>query len=510
MATSEVRPPFGGGNGDVVGPASSVNNRIAVFDGVTGKIIADGGSTIADVEAASTPVTLAGTPAYITIAGQVITRHLIDLTTDVTGLLPFANLTNASAASVLLGRGSASGAGVFQEVTLGTSLSMAAQVLNTIQDIRTTASPTFNGLALTSLTVGGNAISGTNSGDVTLAGTHTYLTIAGQVITRGAISLTANVTGLLPYANIVNATAASVLVGRGSAAGGGVLQEITLGTSLSMASQVLNTIQDIQTSAAPTFAGATLSAITSITANGAASTPALKLTGTIFTGGSATTTKPQLLIEPSGTTSTGWSTAGTLIGGNGPSGFTGNLLDVQVNGVSTFKIAASGVITAADNLSFGTSINIISSGKLRFTNGGATTGTVDTALSRNAAGIFEINNGTAGTFRDLIVRNIGIGIVPIYGLHIAATSGLTAGQTVLILDNTATTGKTTMILAKGAIAGNIFEVRSNNLATLYTSITDAGVLDTVSYKVGGVAGADFGPGLPTTITVVKGIVTAIS
>jgi hypothetical protein len=37
----------GGGSGDVVGPASAVNDRIAAFDGTTGKIIKDGGTTIA-------------------------------------------------------------------------------------------------------------------------------------------------------------------------------------------------------------------------------------------------------------------------------------------------------------------------------------------------------------------------------------------------------------------------------------------------------------------------------
>ena len=35
-----------GGSGDVVGPASAVNNSIAVFSGTTGKIIADGGKTL--------------------------------------------------------------------------------------------------------------------------------------------------------------------------------------------------------------------------------------------------------------------------------------------------------------------------------------------------------------------------------------------------------------------------------------------------------------------------------
>lgn len=39
----------GGGSGDVVGPASAANNRIAVFDGTSGKLIKDGGLTIADL-----------------------------------------------------------------------------------------------------------------------------------------------------------------------------------------------------------------------------------------------------------------------------------------------------------------------------------------------------------------------------------------------------------------------------------------------------------------------------
>ncbi len=46
-------------------------------------------------------VSLAGTPDYITISGQTITRGLVDLATDITGDLPFANLTQGSALSVL-------------------------------------------------------------------------------------------------------------------------------------------------------------------------------------------------------------------------------------------------------------------------------------------------------------------------------------------------------------------------------------------------------------------------
>jgi len=82
--------------------------------------------------------------------------------------------------------------------------------------------------------------------------------------------------------------------------------------------------------------------------NGAASAPPATLTGTWFTGGTATTTKPQLLLEPAGTTSTAWSTAGTGLGINATSGFTGRLLDAQVNGTSRV------VVTGGGNLGIGT------------------------------------------------------------------------------------------------------------------------------------------------------------
>ena len=76
--------------------------------------------------------------------------------------------------------------------------------------------------------------------------------------------------------------------------------------------------------------------------NATASGPAKAFTGTWFTGGTATTTKPQVLIEPTGATSTAWSTSGTGLGVNASSGFAGNLLDLQVNGSRGFRIASTG------------------------------------------------------------------------------------------------------------------------------------------------------------------------
>lgn len=83
-----------------------------------------------------------------------------------------------------------------------------------------------------------------------------------------------------------------------------------------------------------------------ISANGAASTPSLKLSGSWFTGGSSTTTKPQLLVEAYGATSNGWDADGTGIGVNAASGFSGNLFAGLVNGSSVFSVDATGRVTA--------------------------------------------------------------------------------------------------------------------------------------------------------------------
>lgn len=99
------------------------------------------------------------------------------------------------------------------------------------------------------------------------------------------------------------------------------------------------------------LAGGTLTGQLIQSTNGAASTPPLLLNGTIFTGGSATTTKPQFLIEPAGTTSTAWKTAGTMLGANAPTGFTGDLFTVQVAASLKVRIDYAGNIQwdATDN-----------------------------------------------------------------------------------------------------------------------------------------------------------------
>ena len=92
----------GDGSGDVVGPASSTDNAITRFNQTTGKLVQTSGITIAD-DATGTlsgtnsgDVTLSGTPDYLTLANQVITIGQIDLTTDVTAVLPIANIASGT------------------------------------------------------------------------------------------------------------------------------------------------------------------------------------------------------------------------------------------------------------------------------------------------------------------------------------------------------------------------------------------------------------------------------
>jgi hypothetical protein len=155
-----------------------------------------------------------------------------------------------------------------------------------------------------------------------------------------------------------------------------------------------------------------------LSATGIAGVP-VAATGTWITGGTATTTKPQVLIEPTGTTSTAWSTSGTGLGVNAASGFAGNLLDLQLNGTSSFKVTHQGSIswngvigTQAAEVSlaiqgayrarfYTSSFRFLAPDITHFgwaTDGGF--GTMKTAIWDEGAGILAQRNGTdAQTFR---------------------------------------------------------------------------------------------------------------
>lgn len=71
------------GTGDVVGPASSVDSEVALFDGVTGKLLKRASAT-----------------GVAKLSSGVLSASNVDLTSEVTGVLPNANTTAASANTV--------------------------------------------------------------------------------------------------------------------------------------------------------------------------------------------------------------------------------------------------------------------------------------------------------------------------------------------------------------------------------------------------------------------------
>jgi hypothetical protein len=227
-------------------------------------------------------------------------------------------------------------------------------------------------------------------------------------------------------------------------------------------------------------------------ANGAASTPPVSLTGTWFSGGTSTTTKPALLIEPSGTTSTAWSTSGTGLGVNAASGFAGNLLDLQVGGASYAFVNNGGIGhfgAGTDNavrLGFsasppggapGMGLWATGSGKLwlkgyanvylgdlgrigaigsTFGFSDTTQGTLDTLLTRDAAGTLAQRNGTnAQTYR-------------LYNTYTDASNyqrtSLIEDSTGLVIDQ--------QYAGTGAARTNLLDLKNNG--TSVATITNAG------------------------------------
>jgi hypothetical protein len=155
--------------------------------------------------------------------------------------------------------------------------------------------------------------------------------------------------------------------------------------------------------------GALTSTLATFTANAASSTPAIRMTGNVFTDGTGTTTKPMALIEPTGTTSTAWSTKGTFFGINAGASFDGNLIDLQIAASSKFKVTYNGAATFASGVT-------------------ATTGTLSTGLTIGATDQIYADSGSL---------RIGTGSRTVYAGAIVLTRNLTgAGNAHGYDDNT--------------------------------------------------------------------------
>ena len=175
----------------------------------------------------------------------------------------YARMQNTSAASVLLGRGSAS-AGDPQEISLGTNLSMSGTTLNATgggtgitqltgevtagpgsgSQAATIASAMVSNAKLTTMAARTVKVNATNA---TAAPTDLAATSASAAVLResggtlgwGTVATAGITDAAVTYAKMQNVSAISKLLGRGSAAGAGPPVEITLGGGLTMSGTTL-------------------------------------------------------------------------------------------------------------------------------------------------------------------------------------------------------------------------------------------------------------------------------
>ncbi len=258
---------------------------------------------------------------------------------------------------------------------------------------------TINGATLSGGTLSGGSLSAGTYTGTSLQGTGSY-TITGGTASGETLTLvsTTNATkGDIQFfsaSNKITSGGNLTIVGTFTAATVNATTGLQLnGTSINTAGALSNVAYLDQTN---TFS-----------VSGAASTPATFLTGVWYSGGTATTTKPQLLIEPTGATSTAWSTSGTGLGVNAATGFAGNLVDLQLNGASKLSVTSAGALTAASTINGAT----LSGGTL---SGGSLSATAVNGLSVAAGSI------TVGTWNATAISATKGGT----GIDTSASTGL--------------------------------------------------------------------------------------
>ena len=218
-------------------------------------------------------------------SSNLTTQSAIDLTSDVTGVLPEANggtgESTASSGELLIGDGSGFTKAGITGTTNQVSVANGAGsiTLSTPQDIHSGASPTFAGATISGLTASQFVVTDGASG----------------LASQAAIDMTSDVTGVLPEANggTGESTAANgeLLIGDGSgftkAGLTGTANQISVTNGAGTIT--LATPQDIATDSSPTFADVTTTT---------ASLGDIEFTGNII---SSTASSGDIVFRPIGT-----------------------------------------------------------------------------------------------------------------------------------------------------------------------------------------------------------------
>ena len=219
------------------------------LEDVSSGTIASGGNLGLDsnnkiVKATSTShneVTLAGTPDYITLSGQQITRNAIDLAADVTGTLPVGKggtgatsftvggilLGNAddpieatavlSAGEILIGDGTtapsvlrvgADATAIDRLGTVGVGVWQGTAIATTYTAAKVTSIVAGEGIdvsgATGDVTISGEDATTSNKGVASFSSDNFAVSSGAVTIKSGGVDLAAEVTGVLPTANIAD------------------------------------------------------------------------------------------------------------------------------------------------------------------------------------------------------------------------------------------------------------------------------------------------------------------
>jgi hypothetical protein len=435
-------------------PVATPGAAIAI-DGLTGDVSASGpgvvtatvnsvgGATAANIAAASnanqtatsanTPNTLVKRDGFGNFSAGTITANLTgnvsgssssftgSLSGDVTGTQSATSISSPTVTSKLL-----TGLGTGPNTTI-TGLD---SILSAFQKLQAQISAE-TGSAITALTGDGTA-TGPGSVPFTLA------TVNGNVGSFGnstnVSSFTVNAKGLITAAsNTPIVFPVTSVTGSGNiASSGGSTPNITFTGILPVAnggtgSSTQNFV-DLTTN--QTVAGTkTFSSNFVISANGAASTPAETINGTWFSGGTSTTTKPQVLIEPTGTSSATWSTSGTGLGVNAPTtGFTGRIIDLQLAGTSLLSLTPNG--TARPTLTLiGSGVNPVPTFALSAAGGSTVTWTLETAGNGNNEFVTRVGGNAAVRVTTSGLMSVGGLVVANSGSPLGVKGGLAVGST---------------------------------------------------------------------------------